>query len=119
VCSSDLTVTNLSPRPSAASHKGQLIYSTTGPAALPFLGGTLCVKGPIRRIPPLVNTGGTVGSTTLCDSSITQDFNARIASGLDPALVAGATVWVQGWARDTGAFQAVQLSNGLTFTIAP
>ncbi|MCK6448688.1 MAG: hypothetical protein L6Q99_20025 [Planctomycetes bacterium] len=115
----NIMVTNLSPRPAAVSHIGQLFYSTTGPAAVPFLGGTLCVKGPIKRIPPLVNTGGTVGSTTLCDSSITQDFNARIASGVDPALVAGAQVWVQGWARDTAAFLGVQLSDALTFTIAP
>jgi hypothetical protein len=115
----NITVTNLSPRPGAPSHIGQLFYSTTGPSAIPFLGGTLCVKGPIKRIPPLVNTGGTIGSTTLCDSSVTQDFNARIASGVDPALIAGATVWCQGWARDTAPFLGVQLSNALTFTIAP
>jgi hypothetical protein len=115
----NITVTSLSPKPIAPSHKGQLFYSTSGPAAIPFLGAFLCVKSPIKRIAPIVGTGGTVGSTTLCDSSITQDFNARIASGVDPALVAGASVWVQGWARDTPAAGAVQLSNALTFTICP
>jgi hypothetical protein len=115
----NFTVSNLSPRPIAAAHLGQLFYSTAGSAATPFLGGTLCVKAPIKRIPPLVPTGGTVGSTTLCDSSFSQDFNARIASGIDPALVAGASVWIQGWARDTAAFLGVQLTDAMSFTICP
>lgn len=114
----NFTVSNVSPRPGATSHLGQLFYGTTGAIGAPFLGGTLCVKG-LLRVPPLVNTGGTVGSTTLCDASITQNFNARIASGSDSKLTAGATVWMQGWARDIAAFQGVQLSNAATFTICP
>ncbi len=113
----NFTVSNLSPRPAAVSHLGQFFYSTSGAAANPFLGGSLCMKGPIDRIPPLVGTGGSVGSTSVCDSSIVQDFNARIQSGADAALVPGAQVWIQGWARDTGAFQGVQLSDALTFVI--
>jgi hypothetical protein len=98
---------------------GVYFHSLVGAQAAPFHGGFLCVKAPIKRIPPLVNTGGTVGSTTLCDSSVTQDFNARIASGIDPALTAGAPVWIQGWARDTAPFLGVQLSDAMSFTICP
>ncbi len=115
----NFSVTNLSPRPGASSHKGQLFYSTVGAQGVPFVGGTLCVKPSIKRIAPVVNTGGSIGSTTLCDSSITVDFNARIQSGLDPALIAGASVWIQGWARDIASspFLGIQLSDACTFVI--
>jgi hypothetical protein len=107
----------MSPKPAAASHIGQLFYSTVGPNGVAFQGGFLCVKSPIKRIAPNVNTGGTAGSTTLCDASVTQDFNARINSGLDPALTAGTSVWIQAWCRDTAPFLGVQLSDAMAFTI--
>lgn len=112
-------VRNLSPRPVAGAHLGAFFYSTFGAQGTPFQGGTLCVLQPIKQIAPLQNTGGTVGSTVLCDSLISTDFNARIQSGIDPALVAGATVWMQGQARDTQLLQGIQLSDACTFVIAP
>lgn len=43
------------------------------------------------------------GSAPACGSS-RGDCNAYIASGVDPALVAGTTVWLQFWFRDTAGY---------------
>jgi hypothetical protein len=52
-------------------------------------------------------------------SVFSEDFNAYIASGADPALVAGATVNVQHWSRDPAASFGDRLSNAVTAVIAP
>lgn len=85
-------------------------------AFLPFQGGTLCVQGPIRA--PLQVTTGSVAA---CSGAAGIDFNARIQSGIDPALVAGATVSIQFYFRDAAdpAGFGSGLSNALRFTICP
>jgi hypothetical protein len=45
---------------------------------------------------------------------IAGDLSARIASGVDPALVPGQQVWLQGWFRDPGAASGTGLSDALT-----
>lgn len=75
-----------------------LSYGTSARAALPYLGGTLCVAPPTRRI-ALASTQGTLGSDD-CSGTRSFDFNAYAASAADPALVSGATVFVQWLARD-------------------
>jgi hypothetical protein len=72
-------------------------YSTDGPLALPFHGGTLCVQPPLRRT-ILKSTRGGMGYY----GQTGMDFNDWIASGVDPTLVAGARVFVQLWYRDSG-----------------
>jgi hypothetical protein len=46
-----------------------------------------------------------------------MDFNAWIASGVDPALVAGQTAYVQAWFRNSAS--GSQLSDALALLIGP
>ena len=101
------------------SAKNGLLFYGYGPAALPFLGGTLCVQPPLRRT-PIMNSGGVFPPNT-CSGTYTFDMNGRIASNVDPLLVPGATVYAQYWHRDpphpdgTG----VGLTDAVSFTICP
>jgi hypothetical protein len=96
---------------------GAFFHSTTGAANTPFAGGTLCVAAPLTRHAVLYS-GGTAGT---CGGFFSEDFNAYIASGADPALVAGAQVWIQNWSRDPGfsAPNRIGLTGGVTVTICP
>ncbi|HVS18151.1 MAG TPA: hypothetical protein VMT18_06085, partial [Planctomycetota bacterium] len=93
---------------------GLFVYSKSGPASIPFAGGILCVAPPILRTP-----GFGFGGGAPCGGMFQFDFNAYVATGNDPLLVAGADVWIQAWARDTAAALGVSLSNGLKFTLCP
>ncbi|MCE9595632.1 MAG: VCBS repeat-containing protein [Planctomycetes bacterium] len=95
-------------------NKTGLLFYGSLPFAAAFQGGTLCVKPPTKRTPPQAATG-----TAPCNGSYTYDFNVRIASGVDPNLVAGATVHAQWWMRDLQSPSGTGLSNGLAFTICP
>jgi len=95
---------------------GVYFYSKSGPSGLPFQGGILCAQVPLVRT-LLSNSGG----TPPCGGSFQMDFNAYIASGKDPALVAGQQVWLQTWSRDPGFAPPnnTSLSDALSFTICP
>ncbi|HVS11849.1 MAG TPA: hypothetical protein VMS76_18430, partial [Planctomycetota bacterium] len=93
---------------------GLYFYSKTGPNNAPFQGGFLCGQVPLVRT-MVQNSGG----TPPCNGSYTMDFNAYIASGKDPALVAGQDVWVQTWSRDPASASTTNLSDALSFTICP
>jgi hypothetical protein len=98
---------------------GLLFYSKTGYQAVPFQGGLLCVVPPIKRT-PVVGSGGTPPPAIDCTGLLSQDFNAFIATGVDPGLqVPGQSVWAQWWSRDPGfpAPNNTNLSNALSFTI--
>lgn len=97
-----------------AGDTGLFFYSKTGPAAVPFLGGTLCLAGTITRTP-----GRNSGGTAPCSGAFALDFNAYAASGVDAALVAGQPVWGQYWFRDPESASGVGLSNGLAFQLGP
>ena len=99
-----------------ANKVGLLLYSTTGPGGAPFQGGFLCVSAPAKRTP---SQASTVGGPLPCVGNYSFDFNARIASGIDPALVSGQQVWTQYWSRDGGAPFGSGLTNAMTFTICP
>lgn len=86
--------------------------------ALPFLGGTLCVGSPITRT-ALQHSGGNPPAGVDCSGNFETDMNAVIQSGNDPALVAGAPVFVQYWSRDPADPHTVSLSDALEFVIAP
>jgi hypothetical protein len=92
---------------------GLFVHSTEGAQVLPFHGGHLCVSPPLMRHLPR-NSGGTSG---LCDGVLSEDFNAYIASGADPALVAGATVWLQAWSRDSGDPFGDSLSDAIELVV--
>lgn len=98
---------------------GLLIYSTAGLQQLPFGGGWLCLNSPVHRTPLQLSGGSPVGSD--CSGHFAFDFNAYIATGLDTALVPGATVDAQFWSRDTGfvAPSNIGLTAAAHFGIGP
>ncbi len=95
--------------------QGLLFYGTTGRDSTPFLGGTMCVQGPLRRTPVLVSGGSAAGDD--CTGAFSLDFNAYIAAGVNPGLVSGVTLNTQFWSRDSGAPNNTNLTNALEFTI--
>jgi hypothetical protein len=97
-----------------ANMPGLLLYGVSGPGGIPFQDGFLCVTPPTIRTPLQISTSA--GSPP-CTGAYAFDFNAYIASGFDPSLVAGQQVWAQYWSRDTGVPSGSGLTNGLTFMI--
>ncbi len=95
-----------------------VIYGFSGRSNLNFHGGKLCVKSPFRRWLPVkvLQANG----TPPCDGQLTKNFNARIQSGVDALLTAGARVNAQAFYRDPGvdAF-GDGLSDGVEFVILP
>ncbi len=93
---------------------GLFFYSKTGPDAQPFQGGFLCMTGPVLRLP-----GANSGGSPPCGGVLSSDFNAWIASGADPALVAGAQVWGQVWYRDPPSPSSTGLTDAVAFVLCP
>lgn len=98
--------------------QGLLFYGTSGPNAVAFQGGIFCVQSPTKRT-PVQSSGGNPTPPADCSGAFGYDFNVRIASGVDPALVAGAEVWAQYWSRDPADPFTTNLSDGLHFYISP
>lgn len=97
---------------------GVLFYGYSSGAS-PFQGGFKCVGGTVRRT-QVLSSGGNVGVDD-CSGALALDFNTRIQSGVDPALVAGVDVFAQWWYRD-GADPAgfgTGLSNAAQFRVCP
>jgi hypothetical protein len=94
---------------------GLLFYGKTAATFLPFQGGYLCAQPPLVRTNVQSTAGGPPPND--CTGSMTIDFNVWIASGQDPALVAGRAVWAQYWSRDPGVQPSVAFTPALAFTI--
>ena len=81
---------------------------------------TLCVRSPLVRFPPELDSGGTANS---CDGLIRADIHGYVqAHGgtlIGQAVVAGLTVHAQTWFRDPPAPHTSNLSDALTFTFYP
>ncbi|MCE9592891.1 MAG: hypothetical protein K8S98_01755 [Planctomycetes bacterium] len=100
-------------------HKpGMFLYSLGGLQQTPFAGGFLCIRPPFKRT-PVTSSGGSAGAN--CTGALALDFNAFVASGANPALIAGVTVDGQFWSRDAGfaAPNNVALSQAAHFGIGP
>lgn len=93
---------------------GLCFYGTSGHTALPFLGGTLCVKSPLTRL-PAAQAGGSAGQ---CDGSLVVDFNTVMA-GL-PGIQYIEVVDAQFWFRDPPEpISGSGLSNAIRFAPCP
>jgi hypothetical protein len=78
---------------------GILIYSRTGPAALPLGGGTLCLAAPIVRTP--AQLAGCAGGPP-CGGSYSFEFNLHMQAAGPGVFSPGDPVWAQFWNRDSG-----------------
>ncbi len=94
---------------------GLFFHGTLGAKGVPFHGGFLCIAPPIQRH-AVHNSGGTPGT---CTGMFSEDLDALIASGADPVLVAGTTIFVQNWSRDPNAAFGDSLSDAVSATICP
>jgi len=99
------------------SQKTGLLFYAHQPASAAFQGGFKCVGNPTLRTPPQ-NSGGSASGSD-CTGTYSYDFNARIQSGVDPTLVAGAEVFAQYWGRDPASLSTTSLSNAARFLIHP
>jgi hypothetical protein len=95
---------------------GLLFYGLSGQNATAFQGGLLCVQPPLVRM-SAQNSGGSGN----CTGVFSTDFNAYIASGQNPALVAGQRVCGQWWSRDNGFAPPANtnLTDAIDFVIQP
>lgn len=88
-------------------------YSFAGRSSLPFLSGYRCLRSPVFRLAPVLNSA--------TSSVYDLDFNALIAQGVHPSLLAGQTVWYQASLRAPATYGsgAFAFTPGLEFTIRP
>jgi hypothetical protein len=97
---------------------GMLLYGANGRAELPWLGGMLCVRPPLRRT-PLSNSGGSSAPANNCSGALSIDFNTWASTSTDPDLFAGQHVRAQFYSRDPGAPANLNLSDAIEFYLEP
>jgi hypothetical protein len=103
------------------NRQGVFFYGLTG-RSLSAWGtpavGFLCVKAPTQRM-TVHNSGGTSG---VCTGALSEDWLAYLSShpgALGQPFVAGTTVTVQAWYRDSLSAKTTNLSNALEFVTLP
>lgn len=106
----NLTASNL-----VGNKNGLWFYGTNGLSGIAFQGGHLCIKPAIKRL----NVQNSGGQGSACNGSLTTNFNARICSGSDSALIPGALVGTQCWSRDPASPSTTNLTSAISFIIAP
>ncbi len=97
------------------SQDGVMFFGSTGPNALPFGGGTLCVKSPLYRL-KIKNSGG----SATCTGSLSYTLLEMLAQPLGGPLLTGyQAVHMQAWFRDPSHPSTTGSSNGLQLSICP
>jgi len=86
---------------------GVLFHGQSGPAAIPFQGGFLCVNPPVVRM-PFTNSGG----AGVCAGNYSNNLSSLTGTP-------GLTFNAQYWFRDVGSASGTGLSNGLQWTNCP
>jgi len=93
-----------------------LLFWGLAPDNQPFLGGTLCVAGPLQRM----SSQAAMGAGGSCSGTLTEDFGVAMSSGTFPNLQVGVDVYAQFYARDPQAAVApVTFTDAATFQIQP
>jgi len=94
-----------------------ILLWSTGPAATPFSGGTLCLAPPVVRTPSQY-TGGTAAAAC---SDGTLSFHFSRAYMNSRGIQAGVTLYAQAFGRDRGLPPPFRtgLSDAIRFTTAP
>jgi hypothetical protein len=100
------------------NQRAGLLFYGFQPQFLPFQGGRLCVRAPTVRT-PVANSGGHPAPPDDCSGVYSFDFGARIHSGVDPALSAGALVYAQFWFRDPASSFQSGRSDAVSFGVRP
>lgn len=93
---------------------GMLLHGFSGRATLPWLGGTLCVRPPLRRT-PVLNSGGAAAPVNNCSGVLQLDFNTWASSATDPLLFPGQHVRAQFYSRDPGSPSGLNLTDAIEF----
>jgi hypothetical protein len=102
-------------------HNGYVLEQLYSPLVVvggPWLEELRATKAPTQ----CMGTQTSGGTTDGCDGTLTEDWNAFMAShptALGQPLAGGETVWAQAWFRDPAAAKTTNLSDGITFTVAP
>lgn len=81
----------------------------------PFLGGTLCVQGPVRRTPVQSSAGNALPT----DCSGTYSFHFSHAYMASKGIFAGDTIHAQFWSRDPTSSSTVGLTDAAAFVVVP
>jgi hypothetical protein len=95
-----------------AQQPAVLFYGVGATWGKPLFNGRLCLRPPVVRAHVASSGGGTI-----CGGTLSMDFNAWSASGVDPRLVPGQPVYAQVWHRN--AVGASQLSDAVAFVVGP
>lgn len=95
-----------------AQQPAVLFYGVGATWGKPLFNGRLCLRPPVVRA-HITSSGG----STICGGTLSMDFNAWIASGVDPRLVPGQPVYAQVWHRNS--IGASQLSDAVAFVVGP
>jgi len=97
---------------------GLLAWTPNGRVANPFVGGTWCLRSPLRRTAPTFS-GGHARPLIDCTGEWSLDFNTYMQEIVPPPV--GTTISCQWYGRDPvfAAPQNVQLSDALEFVLLP
>jgi len=95
---------------------GLLLYGRA-PRQVPLPSGWGCVKFLMKRTASRSSGGNPPPDD--CSGVYQDDFNQRIQSGVDPALVPGVQVFAQYWSRDPQRAAGTVLTDGLGFYVHP